>query len=232
MSVALKTPLASAAQPVKITSAKQLKGARQSGPRANQPSKSIVCHGDTEQDHKKERSAYFCGLCAAVGMFSSAPAWAAMKLPPLDTDPAHCERAFIGNTIGQANAVSDKVLDMRQCNFDGKDLSTTTLSGGLMNESTYRDANMQEVVMSKAYAVGSDFSGADFTNAVVDRVLFGGANLSNTKFINAVITGTDFEGANLEGADFEDALIGNEDVKRICSNPTVTEDMRDVIGCR
>ncbi|KAK3245002.1 thylakoid lumenal 17.4 kDa protein [Cymbomonas tetramitiformis] len=232
MAMSCKIPLACAVQSAKLSSAKQLKGARPSAPRANQPSKSIVCHGDAEQDRKKERSAYFCGLCAAVGMFSSAPAWSAMKLPPLDTDPAHCERAFIGNTIGQANAVSDKVLDMRQCNFDGKDLSTTTLSGGLMNESTYRGTNMQEVVMSKAYAVGSDFSGADFTNAVVDRVFFAGANLSNAKFINAVITGTDFEGANLEGADFEDALIGNEDVKRICGNPTVLEDMRDIIGCR
>ena len=44
----------------------------------------------------------------------AAPAAAAVRLPPIDSDPARCERAFVGNTIGQANAVSDKVLDLRE----------------------------------------------------------------------------------------------------------------------
>ena len=44
-------------------------------------------------------------------------------------DPNRCERAFVGNTIGQANAVSDKILDLRFCMLGGKDLSGKTLSG-------------------------------------------------------------------------------------------------------
>jgi hypothetical protein len=36
----------------------------------------------------------------------------------------------VGNTIGQANAVSDKPLDLRYCDFRGADLRTKTLSGG------------------------------------------------------------------------------------------------------
>ena len=68
---------------------------------------------------------------------------------PLDPDPERCERAFVGNTIGQANAVSDRILDLRQCNYVDKDLSTKTLSGALMVDSTFKGANMTEVVMSK-----------------------------------------------------------------------------------
>ena len=47
-------------------------------------------------------------------------------------DPNRCERAFVGNTIGQANAVSDKVLDLRECVVAGKNLKGLTLSGALL----------------------------------------------------------------------------------------------------
>jgi uncharacterized protein YjbI with pentapeptide repeats len=52
----------------------------------------------------------------------------------------------------------------------------------------------QEVVLTKAYAVGADLSGADLTNAVVDRVDFTNANLAGAKLINTVVTGATFEG--------------------------------------
>ena len=157
---------------------------------------------------------------------------AEIRLPPLDPDPERCERAFVGNTIGQANAVSDRILDLRQCNYVDKDLSTKTLSGALMVDSTFKGANMTEVVMSKAYAVNADFTGANFTNAVVDRVTFDGANLSNANFFNAVITGATFDGTNLAGAQFEEALIGKEDVKKLCENPTLEDETRFQVGCR
>ena len=38
----------------------------------------------------------------------------------------------MGNTIGQANAVSDKVLDLRECVVAGKNLKGLTLSGALL----------------------------------------------------------------------------------------------------
>lgn len=167
---------------------------------------------------------------ALAGPVSSANA--EIRLPPLDPDPERCERAFVGNTIGQANAVSDRILDLRQCNYVDKDLSTKTLSGALMVDATFKGANMTEVVMSKAYAVNADFTGANFTNAVVDRVTFDGANLSNANFFNAVITGATFEGTNLAGAQFDEALIGKEDVKKLCENPTLVEETRFQVGCR
>ena len=75
---------------------------------------------------------------------------------------------------------------------------------------------LQEVVLSKAYAVGTAFEGVDFSNAVIDRSDLRNANLRNVKFTNAIVTGVTFDGADLTGADFEDALIGNEDAKRLC----------------
>ena len=91
---------------------------------------------------------------------------------------------------------------------------------------------MTEAVMTKMYGANADFSGADFTSSVVDRVEFKGAILRGVKFYNAVITGTNFEGADLENADFEEALLGQEDVKRLCANPTVKGESRLQIGCR
>ena len=75
----------------------------------------------------------------------------------------------------------------------------------------------QEVVLSKAYAVGANFEGADMSNAVVDRTDLSGSNLKGVRFYNTVITGTNFNNADLTGADFEDALIGFEDAKRLCA---------------
>lgn len=83
------------------------------------------------------------------------------RLPPLSTDPDRCERAFVGNTIGQANGVYDKVIDLRFCDYtnDKSNLKGKTLSAALMSDAKFDGADMTEVVMSKAYAVGASFKG-------------------------------------------------------------------------
>jgi len=170
---------------------------------------------------------------AALAMaLSPTPASAEIRLPPLDTDPLRCERAFVGNTIGQANGVSDRPLDLRQCDLADKDLGAMTLSGALMSKGKFSGASFVEAVLSKAYAVGADFSGANFSSAVLDRVTFDKADMSGANFYNAVITGATFEGTNLANAAFEDALIGKEDAKRLCKNPTLGEESRAQVGCR
>ena len=75
------------------------------------------------------------GVAAAALMALSplnASANGGPRLPPLDNDPNRCERAFVGNTIGQANAVSDRALDLRFCDLSGKNLVAKVLSGALM----------------------------------------------------------------------------------------------------
>jgi len=91
------------------------------------------------------------GLCslALVGVLA-APALAEVRLPPIDTDPLRCERGYVGNTIGQANAVSDKLLDLRSCTFDGTSLAGKTLSGALMGSASFKGSDLSETVMSKA----------------------------------------------------------------------------------
>ena len=66
-----------------------------------------------------------------VGISQCSPAKVCARLMP-SADPNRCDRAFVGNTIGQANAVSDKVLDLRECVVAGKNLKGLTLSGALL----------------------------------------------------------------------------------------------------
>lgn len=82
-------------------------------------------------------------------------------MPPLSNDPARCERAFVGNTIGQANGVANTLLDLRFCDFsnDLTNLKGKTLSAALMADAKFDGADLTEVVMSKAYAVGASFKG-------------------------------------------------------------------------
>lgn len=79
----------------------------------------------------------------------------------MSNDPARCERAFVGNTIGQANGVANTLLDLRSCDYsnDLTNLKGKTLSAALMADAKFDGADLTDVVMSKAYAVGASFKG-------------------------------------------------------------------------
>jgi uncharacterized protein YjbI with pentapeptide repeats len=174
-------------------------------------------------------------LAAAMLLGPSPAALARAVLPPIDTTipiEERCARGFIGNTIGQANAVSNKLLDLRQCDFSGADLKGKTLAGALMGEAKFNKADMKEAVLTKSYSIGADFSGADLSNAVLDRSNFDKSNFKGTNFYNAVLTGTSFTDADLTDAKFENAVIGQEDSKRMCLNPTLVGEERINVGCR
>lgn len=102
-------------------------------------------------------------------------------------DPNRCERAFVGNTLGmvrlvmiccwshfqvhcvvsalklflhvQANAVSDKLLDLRSCVYTGKNLADKVLAGALVADADFSNTVMSNVTMTKSYAKGTNFSG-------------------------------------------------------------------------
>uniref|UniRef100_M8BDP7 Thylakoid lumenal 17.4 kDa protein, chloroplastic n=1 Tax=Aegilops tauschii TaxID=37682 RepID=M8BDP7_AEGTA len=149
-------------------------------------------------------------------------------------NPNRCEAAFVGNTIGQANGVYDKVLDLRFCDFtnDKNNLKGKTLSAALMSGAKFDGADLTEVVMSKAYAVGASFKGTNFTNAVIDRANFGKADLEGAIFKNTVLSGSTFDEANMKDVDFEDTLIGYIDLQKLCRNTSINEDTRLELGCR
>lgn len=207
----------------------------------------ITCSvvGEAELDGSENKARLFsfntikgvaCGILAAYTVTSASfPVIAAtQRLPPLSTEPNRCERAFVGNTIGQANGVYDKPLDLRKCDYTNEksNLKGKTLSAALMSDAKFDGADMTEVVMSKAYAVGGSFKGVDFSNAVLDRVNFGKADLQGAVFRNTVLSGSTFDEAKLEGAVFEDTIIGYIDLQKICRNTSIGEEGRAELGCR
>ncbi|GKV25564.1 hypothetical protein SLEP1_g34984 [Rubroshorea leprosula] len=183
----------------------------------------------------KELGSVACGILAVWAISTASPAIAVnQRLPPLSTEPNRCERAFVGNTIGQANGVYDKPLDIRFCDYtnDKSNLKGKSLSAALMADAKFDGADMSEVVMSKAYAVGASFKGVDFSNAVLDRVNFGKANLQGAVFKNTVLSGSTFDKAQLEDAVFEDTIIGYIDLQKLCTNTTISVEGRADLGCR
>ncbi|CAN6298892.1 unnamed protein product [Urochloa humidicola] len=177
-----------------------------------------------------------CGVLAAwaVASASNPVIAASQRLPPLSTEPNRCERAFVGNTIGQANGVYDKPLDLRFCDYTNEksNLKGKSLAAALMSDAKFDGADMSEVVMSKAYAVGASFKGTDFTNAVIDRVNFEKADLTGAIFKNTVLSGSTFDDAKMEDVVFEDTIIGYVDLQKLCTNTSISTDNRLELGCR
>eukprot|EP00798_Chlamydomonas_sp_ICE-L_P032174 gene32174-16711_t len=202
------------------------------------PARSTVCAVAKNQAPNWQSVAFAGAAALTISLSGVAPASAAFRIPTnISTDPARCDRGRVGNTIGQANAVSDVLLDIRQCSYKGEKLIGKVLAGALMGEADFSDTNLQESVLTKAfaakaYAAKINLDNADLTNATIDRTVFDGASMRGTKFINAVITGASFLDADLTGAVFEDAVIGSQDVKKLCANPTLVGDSRLEVGCR
>ncbi|KAK3404054.1 thylakoid lumenal 17.4 kDa protein, chloroplastic isoform X2 [Eucalyptus grandis] len=183
----------------------------------------------------KELRNVACGVLAVWAVTAASPVIAAsQRLPPLSTEPNRCERAFVGNTIGQANGVYDKPIDLRFCDYTNEksNLKGKSLAAALMSDAKFDGADMSEVVMSKAYAVGASFKGTDFSNAVLDRVNFQKADLQGAVFKNTVLSASTFNEAQLQDAVFEDTIIGYIDLQKLCTNTTINADGRATLGCR
>lgn len=203
----------------------------------------MVCLGAARDDSESKRSLFHfkeiknvaCGILAVWALTATSPVIAAnQRLPPLSTEPNRCEKAFVGNTIGQANGVYDKPIDLRFCDYtnDKSNLKGKSLAAALMSNAKFDGADMTEVVMSKAYAAGASFIGVDFTNAVLDRVNFEKADLKGAVFRNTVLSGSTFNQAQLEDAVFEDTIIGYIDLQKLCTNTSISADGRAELGCR
>lgn len=202
------------------------------------PLQRVSCSVSTEKllvTTNESIKTFTCGILAVWALTAASPVIAAnQRLPPLSTDPERCERAFVGNTIGQANGVYDTPIDLRFCDYTNEKskMKGKSLTAALMSDAKFDGADMSEVVMSKAYAAGASFKGTDFTNAVLDRVNFQNADLQGAIFKNTVLSGSTFDDANLQDAVFEDTIIGYIDLQKICRNTTITPDGRAELGCR
>ncbi|KAG6753641.1 hypothetical protein POTOM_041628 [Populus tomentosa] len=178
---------------------------------------------------KKEINYVACGILAAWAVTAASPVIAAaQRLPPLSTEPNRCEKAFVGNTIGQANGVYDKPIDLRFCDYtnDKSNLKGKSLAAALMSDAKFDGADMTEVVMSKAYAVGASFRG-EFVHgndeAACKWSLSGSENdmgglkaIENDKFLFLTNAGVDFSNAVLDRVNF-----GKADLKGAVFKNTV-----------
>lgn len=138
-----------------------------------------------------------------------------------------------------SGAMSEALVDVRNCDFSNKDLSKKVLSGVLLSGADFSSAKLTGIQMSRAIAIGANLSNVDFTDANCYGTLFNGADLHGAQFENSILTGAAFgkdsdgNWANLAGAHFEGALLSSSDIERMCQNPTLDDSTRRFeLGCR
>lgn len=145
----------------------------------------------------------------------------------------------MGNTIGQANAVSDKELDLRQCKLAKADLSGKTLAGALLVDADLEGANLQEAVLTKVYVCACTLQpeGPVLCHQPYLSVLFCmfapcsttqayavSANFSGADMTNAVVDRVVFDKANLKGVVFKNAVITGATFEDADLTATIFED--------
>ncbi|CAN0920836.1 Thylakoid lumenal 17.4 kDa protein, chloroplastic, partial [Linum grandiflorum] len=132
------------------------------------------------------------------------------RLLPLSTEPDRCEKAYVGNKIGQANCIYDKPIDLRFCDF----------------------SNDKSKLKGKSLAAALMVLSMDFPNAVLHRENFGKANLKGVVFRNTMLPGSTFEEAEMGDVVFEDTITGYIDLEKMCRNMSISADGRAELGCR
>lgn len=171
------------------------------------------------------------------------------KLPPIDTsDPNRCDvsaldkfadtRAAFSQESSGGNMV-EAIVDVRECDFSGKDLSGKVMSGVILERADFTGAKFIGSQFARANARSAKMAGADFTDTNLYSTQFEGADLQGANFENSILTGSTFgkdetgTWANLKGAHFEGALVSSSDIGRICENPTLEMSTRKYeLGCR
>ncbi|GFR49798.1 hypothetical protein Agub_g11736, partial [Astrephomene gubernaculifera] len=171
------------------------------------------------------------------------------KLPPIDTsNPSRCDVSALDKFADTRAAFSlessggnmvEAIVDVRECDFSGKDLSGKVMSGVILERADFTGAKFVGSQFARANARSAKLAGADFTDTNLYSTQFDGADLQGANFENSVLTMSTFgrneEGvwANLKGAHFEGALVSSSDVGRICENPTLDPSTRKYeLGCR
>ncbi|KAG2441713.1 hypothetical protein HXX76_003329 [Chlamydomonas incerta] len=171
------------------------------------------------------------------------------KLPPIDVnDPNRCTvgaldkfadtRAAFSQESSGGNMV-EAIVDVRDCDFSGKNLSGKVMSGVILEGADFTGAKFVGSQFARANARSAKMAGADFTDTNLYSTQFEGADLQGANFENSILTGSTFgkneDGvwANLKGARFEGALVSSSDIGRICENPTLEMSTRKYeLGCR
>jgi len=192
---------------------------------------------------------------AAAMMLFSTPiqvgeAWARSSLPPIDkADTERCTlatldkfaqtRAKFSAEAGAGDLGKEGFVDIRDCDFSNLDLSSKIFSGVIMERANLNGARVVGTEMSRADARDAQLKGVNFSDTNCYASNFDGADLEGAQFENSILSSASFgksaetgKWANLKDTKFEGALVSSSDVKRICANPTLTEETKDYeLGC-
>ncbi|KAI8467799.1 MAG: hypothetical protein J3K34DRAFT_429284 [Monoraphidium minutum] len=204
-------------------------------------------HGPLQRGAAAALASVFA-LCLA-GSPLDAQAAQRTKQPPVTEEAGRCEVAALDKfadtraTFSQEASggnMSEAVVDIRDCDFAGKDLSGKVFSGVLMRGANLSGGKVVGSQFARADAQGANLDGLDLTDVNAYSTAFDGASLRNAQFENAVLTAATFgkspvtgEWADLAGAHFEGALLSSSDVARLCENPTLDPDVRAYeLGCK
>ena len=115
-----------------------------------------------------------------------------------------------GADLSGLKALSLKAKNM---DFQGTDLSTSSLSDGDFSGTDFRGAKLRYTALGRSKLKGADFSGTTLDGTYLEQCDFTGAKLVGTKFKGTSLASAIMSGANLQGADF--TMVSAGDLKTV-----------------
>mmetsp|Transcript_4242 Transcript_4242/g.14743 ORF Transcript_4242/g.14743 Transcript_4242/m.14743 type:complete len:235 (-) Transcript_4242:85-789(-) len=181
------------------------------------------------------------GLCVALS-----GGWIASTPLPAHAAEERCDPAIFKKGATTRAGFSDFAteqnpelyVDVRECVFDGLDLSKEVLSGIKAKGASFVKVKAYGAQSSRADFRLANLQDADFRATNLYGTNFNGANLENADFSGALASGARFgkeaetgKWANLKGINFEETLFSSSDSKEICKNPTLEFEAQAILGC-
>ncbi|MFI0487472.1 pentapeptide repeat-containing protein [Actinomadura sp. 9N215] len=129
---------------------------------------------------------------------------------------------------GQFDEASlNPVLNLRQADLDGADLSLTDFSGANLRDARLVRAELAGARMSGTDLRGAGLSGTDLRRSDLNHAELGGADLGDAVLRGAQMTGADLRGAILDNADLRGAILVRADLR---GASLLDADLRGITG--
>ena len=143
--------------------------------------------------------------------------------------------------LAQAYKYYDPPLSFTGAELRGKDFSGQTMRSAEfalahLEETSFKDADVQGSIFSSSRLNHADLSGANFSYGMVDKADFTGANLSDGIFHETLFLRAILDDVTIAGADFTDALLDGKQVRQLCAIAAGTNshtgiNTRTSLGC-
>tara|TARA_Y100001970_G_C14253435_1_gene873431 strand:- start:3077 stop:3625 length:549 start_codon:yes stop_codon:yes gene_type:complete len=127
-------------------------------------------------------------------------------------------------------------VDVLKGNLHGADLPNSEFVKYDLSGQDLGEANLQGAYFSVTSAKNSSFKGANMKDVIAYATRFDNADLSNSDFSNGELLKSNFDGALIDGADFTNANLDLPQRKSLCSrasgkNPKTGVDTFDSLEC-